>query len=295
MRYLVHLLVLAAAAAPADANTRIVVMTDADDLAAIEVALAGRGAEVAPAPAPQGALRLDRAALAQRSTVDQNAAAAVWIDQEPAEVCVVSADGRQFRHAPLPADAASPRVFAAIAASLLDEVLEPGPPPINVDVHVDVQPVPIARPAVVAPAIATPAAASRIAGALAMLEVGPLVTTGGFGAEAAVTFLFTRSTRIGVVGVASDNISDDVGKFGGVGVEVRHVGEGKRHLDLGAEGGVADTHERGTTPWAALRLGVTWETAESAMTLALSPALINLDFARPSGAAWLSLRWLLPM
>ena len=60
-------------------------------------------------------------------------ARASWIDAN--DVCVVSADGAYFRHTPLPADA-SPRVFAAIATSLLDELL--APPTVNVDVNVDI-------------------------------------------------------------------------------------------------------------------------------------------------------------
>ena len=143
MRALTISIVVAMAGA-AHAGTRIVVMTDPDDAAALQVALAGRGAEVAPLPEPEGALRFDRAAAAQRTAVAQQATAAVWIEQDPgtAEVCVVSADGRVLRNAPLPIDVGSPRVFAAIAVSLLDELLTP-----PIEVHVELAPMPAVTPA----------------------------------------------------------------------------------------------------------------------------------------------------
>ncbi len=150
MRTLSIVIVLAMADA-AGAGTRVVAMVDPDDVGALRVALAGREIDLAVTPAPGGDLRLDRAALAQRSAVDQRADATVWIENEPgsAEVWVVSANGRQLGHAPLPIEDGSPRVFAAIATSLLDEVLAPpAPPPMAVDVHVDLAPLPARAPAI---------------------------------------------------------------------------------------------------------------------------------------------------
>src|ERR1051326_1980950 len=102
----VSLLVLCVAAATAHAGTRVVLFTDPADAGALQVALAGRGTEIATLPAPDGALRLDRAAAVQRGAMDARAVAGVWIESDPGatEVCVVSSDGKLFRHAPLPID-----------------------------------------------------------------------------------------------------------------------------------------------------------------------------------------------
>jgi hypothetical protein len=120
-------LLFALGSSAAYANSSVVVMTDTDDAAAVQVALAGRGIDVQVVTAPEGVLRIDRAAAALRAAVDHHAAAAVWIDAVPGNTmaCVVSADGDMFREAPLPLVEGSPRMFAAIAVSLLDEVFTP--------------------------------------------------------------------------------------------------------------------------------------------------------------------------
>ncbi len=111
--------------AVAHAGNRVVVMTDRDYLvAALQVELAGRHLEVVSEPtSPVGDERLDRAAAAQRVAMSNNADASIWIDTD-GEVWVVLGDGRDLRHAPLPVDA-TPRVFATIAASLVDELFAP--------------------------------------------------------------------------------------------------------------------------------------------------------------------------
>lgn len=127
----------------ARANT-VVVLADPEHVAvmgpAMQVALASRGAAIATGVAPAGELLLDRAAAAQHVALELGADAAVWLEVAPEtlEVCVVSVDGT-FRHAPLPAHAPVwPRVFAAIATSLLDELLAPGDPHQNLDVNLNV-------------------------------------------------------------------------------------------------------------------------------------------------------------
>src|SRR5580698_3979074 len=134
-------LVLVASLGVAHAGrTTIVVMADptrAGELdSALQVTLAERDVVIASARAPEGALRLARAAVAQRVAVSLGADAALWIDHEAEsiEVCVVSPDGSYFRHAPIATEA--PRAFAEIAASLLDELFAP---PGVVNVHVDVR------------------------------------------------------------------------------------------------------------------------------------------------------------
>src|SRR5438128_893957 len=140
MRALIILLLLAGVAHAG--HSTVVVMTDPELGSALQSALSGRGVAIATVQKPGGALRLERAAAAQRAAIEFGADAALWIDLDigSVEVCAVSSDGRYFRHAPLPDG--SPRVFAAIATSLLDELLAPpeaGAPQIavNVDVHVE--------------------------------------------------------------------------------------------------------------------------------------------------------------
>src|SRR5437763_8351889 len=142
------LIVALVISAPAYAgHSTVVVMTDparAGELgSALQLALSGRSVAIASMPPPGGVLRLDRAAAAQRAAVHLGADAALWIDLAPdaTEVCAVSSDGRYFRHAPLAEP--SSRAFAAIATSLLDELLAP-PEGVNVDVSVSVTPMAMA-------------------------------------------------------------------------------------------------------------------------------------------------------
>jgi hypothetical protein len=100
---------------------------------------------------------LDRAASAQHLAIANDATAVVWIDN--GEVWIVSADGRDMRHAPL-ADSASPHVFGAIAASLLGEMIAsdaPAPAPASAPPAAEVAIVPVAAdptaPALTAAAI----------------------------------------------------------------------------------------------------------------------------------------------
>ena len=298
------------AATTARANTRVVVMTDPDDAAAMQVALAGRGAEIAALPAPEGALRLDRAAVVQRSAVDTRAIAGVWIEQEPgsAEVCVVSADGHVFRHAPLPIDAAvlnRTRIFAAIATSLLDELLVPPPaaPTVNVDVHVEIAP-PVAAVAIpalaatpiVAPGVTAvlqlPAAGAAVRADRTLFEIGPMLTPASFGLELGLAFPLGPQWRFAVNGIANILLFDDHSPLWGADVELRHIGLGTRHFDVGLGGGAA-TAENDPVGFAALRLGMTWEGPSRGFNLSLVPTLV---FTGSSGtplvpAAFASARW----
>jgi hypothetical protein len=135
------LLLLVALGSVAHAG-RVVVLTDRTDLStALQVATAAAQLEIVTEPmaSPQGEQVLDRAATAQHLAVTDNASAVVWIDGN--EVWAVSADGHELRHAPL-ADASDPRVFAAIAASLLDELRAPpeNATHVRVDVTIDGSP-----------------------------------------------------------------------------------------------------------------------------------------------------------
>ena len=172
-----------AAAGTAHADSRIVVMTDDADAKALQLALAGRGVEVVSHPEPDGDLRLDRAAAAQHFAADHHATAAIWIERDPgrADVCVVSADGRVLRAAPMPFEPDVERIFAAIAVSLLDELVA-GPPDIHV--QVDVAPVAVPIAAVIGAPVAAPAVIERVTPTTArhrliMIGVGGFVGTRG--------------------------------------------------------------------------------------------------------------------
>jgi hypothetical protein len=314
------------AVSTAHAGTRIISMTGAEDASALQVALAGRGDEISILPAPEGALLLDRAASVQRSAVDARAIAGVWIEQgtTSAEVCVVSADGKLFRHAPLPVEAGSPRVFAAIATSLLDELVGPQNefPDINVDVRVDIgqpgdatrtAPAPVVAaidPTAYARALAAPGLAvaaappeSVVRANRIQLEIGPMLSPLTLGFELEGTFPLSEHLRagalasLGVVFTAEPAVGIMIG-----GAEIRYVGTGRKHNDIGMFGGAAttigDMSTHGMiTPFVGVRLQRVWERAESGLSFSINPVLAFVD--SPSSkvypALWTSLRWELPI
>jgi hypothetical protein len=305
----VSLLILAIAATTAHAGTRVVLMTDPADASALQIALAGRGAEIATLPAPEGALRLDRAAVVQRSAVNAQAVAGVWIEAEPggAEVCVVSSDGKLFRHAPLPLEDATPRVFAAIATSLLDEVLAPGDAPnVNVDVHVDIAPPGVlatASPLPAPPGIAVasaPLPETVVRANRTLLEIGPMVSllTGGLEGELAMPI--GEQTRAGVI-VGIDALYDTtrlMPLYLGA-LELRHVGRGQKHTDIGLLGGLA-VIDNSSNPFVGVRLEHVWEGPAHGISFSINPVLAYVSgSAYVTGSVypgiWTSLRWELPI
>jgi hypothetical protein len=139
-RVLLALAFVGLGSARVDAESRIALMAnDEPELhAALQVVLGGRDFAIVDLPPPDGPLSLDRAAEVQRSALRVRAGAGIWIEYDAgdAEVWVVSVSGRYIRHAPLPAGS-GPRVFAAIATSLLDELLAPPEAVTVLDDHVE--------------------------------------------------------------------------------------------------------------------------------------------------------------
>ena len=302
------MLIVAGAASVAQADPRVIVMSDADT-SVLRVTLAGRGADVALATAPRGALRLERAADAQRAARENDAEASVWIDTDEggAEVCVVSADGRFFRQAPLAADA-SPRTFAAIATSLLDELLAPPEvPPINVDVHVDVTqtppptpgPTPIVVPraaratempsASIAPTPMPSLPSSPSIVGLAppeapwahrpLLELGTAVSPVSAGVSAEVLLPVTPSFRFGVLAAEHlllDGVNDmPQGTTMTIGaLEARYIGQGSPHLELGLLAGGARADEYDEGGFAAARISVVWQRPSGTLSVSFMPAVL---------------------
>ncbi|HEY1812238.1 MAG TPA: hypothetical protein VGG74_07760 [Kofleriaceae bacterium] len=298
MRSLFVLLALLALCAVASAGNRVVVLTDRGDLpSALQLALAQR-AEVTMQPgAPSGDAVLDRAAAAQRAAVSTNANAGVWIDGD--DIWVVSADGREVRHAPLSGDA-SPRAFAAIAASLLDELLAPpeNAAHIGVDVHVDITPpsaaVTVAPPVITAaPAIVTPAVVATATAApvrpSALIEIGATATTATAGLEAEVLFPIARehSLALGVIAGVNEGFRDSNFFESGESMfdallELRHVGSGTTHFDYGFAAGVGNAGDGGEGALALLRVGVTHSLDTYAVGFSLAPTmLIGFNAANP--------------
>ncbi len=125
----------ASARAQPQAQQRVVLLHDgprAIELAdGLKVELAARGAEVVVAPSPTGATPLLRAGAAQSAARQLGAAFAVWVEHPGAEtgdlLRVVDPETDHLRDAPLPAPAESldARTFAAVAASLIGELLDP--------------------------------------------------------------------------------------------------------------------------------------------------------------------------
>ena len=269
---------------------------------ALRVVMAGRGVAVTGAPGPLGALRLERAAVAQRTAMENGAHAAVWIDD--ADVCAVTADGQQFRHAPMPPEAASPRAFAAIATSLLDEMIRPEAWAVDVNVNVNITPGvgAVPPPGLSAPGVAAiaPAPIKRVR---TLVELGPILTPLTIGGQAAVLFPLSPVWRLG----ASLSIhktfdshktfdEGDVYVLGVAALELRHVGKGRKHWDLGTEVGyVTDTFD--PVIFVGFRIARTWELPRTALSLALTPLLgIALGGEMmPFPGIYSSLRWQVPL
>jgi hypothetical protein len=277
MRAALALLIAMSSTAYAD---RVVVMTNDDMSSALELSLASRHVEVATAAVPEGALRLDRAAAVQHAAMTSDAGAGVWIDAN--EVCVVSADGAYFRHTPLPVDA-SPRVFAAIATSLLDELL--APPVVNVEVNVNLGP-----PATVItdhPAlVAQPAPQVTDRSKHTLLEFGPTLSPATYGVELELAFPVMPNVRVGVLGGANqlyDGIRDLINgtqMYDAAG-EIRYVNAGATHFDVGIVGGIMkgtlDGMESDTGGFAALRISYTREYATTGVSFSVAP-MVLFDF-----------------
>jgi hypothetical protein len=306
------LVVAGRADAGAPASGRIVLMTDRAEVHEPALAVTLGGGLIIALPPPAGDLLLDRAAAVQRATVESGADAGVWIDGD--DVCVVSADGRALHRAPLP-PGASPRAFAAIARSLLDEAFAPPlPADVRVEVHVDVTAPgmvpPVAEGAAVVAvgggvvgAIAGAGAAAVVAEPIAplrdrhLLELGAMVSPLTVGLEAELAWSVTPRWRFGMLAMidALPFESHPSSLLWGSGAEVRRVGSGVRHFDVGLIGGAA-TAESDTVGFLSVRLGWVWERSNSGLGLSICPTLVftgTSDAVLP--AIWASLRWELPV
>ena len=290
-----------ASAQRADADS-VVVMAGPEHDAAMRVVLAGRGTAVESAPAPSGQMRLQRAAVAQRVAAQSGADAAVWIDE--GDICAVTSDGHDFRHAPFPLEAASPRAFAAIATSLLDEMIAPAPPwaqGINVNVNVNIAPdgaMGFAGPpgTVGGPGLAFSAPQpQRRNTSRTLIEVGPMLSPLTAGVEGGLAFPLSPAWRIAAMGAV--NVTYD-GEYilGVLGAELRHIGRGaQRHWDVGPIAGYAAPDGDEAVVFGGVRLGRTWEMESSAISLSLSPILLTPVSDASSTwvipGVWSSLRW----
>lgn len=297
MHAIVIILGLLVSASVARANTVVVLAPPGDaggDLGdALRVVLAGRGTGVATAPAPGGQLRIDRAAAAQRVAVERGADAAVWLDET--EVCAVTSDGHDFRHAPFPMEAASPRAFAAIAASLLDEMI--APPTwangLSIDVHVDVSPA-AAPPGIVtfAPADRAP---RRARDGRMLIEVGPMVSPITAGIEGGVALPLSPSWRIAGMAAVALGFDPRHTLVGAGALELRHVGGGvRRHWDVGPLIGYAAPDGDDSIAIAGARLAHTWERQQSALSVSLTPLVYVYTEGFHSSVfpgIWGSVRW----
>ena len=288
------LLLIALLAKIAHAET-VVVMVEPDAApdvtAALQVALAGRNVTLAPAMPPAGAMQLERAAAAQREAIGAGAFAALWLDV--GEVCVVSTDGRVFRHVPL--SEGSPRAFAAIAVSLLDELHAPLEGP-SVNIDIQIAPPGIAAQAPAPAQAAAPVAQSPVADRT-LLEVGVTASPATYGIEAELAFPVVRSMRFGVHGSINklyDGIGDmstDSSLVTAAG-ELRHVGEGATHLDVGLMGGIGhNTYDNGGL--AALRL---MYVSASGVELSAAPTyLFSWRGHDATLAGFIAMRWKLAL
>jgi hypothetical protein len=323
LRWFSSVVVMALATAAEAGHSTVVVMSDPAQVgelgAALQVALAGRGYAIASSAQPSGPLRLDRAAAAQRAAVELDADAALWIDHEPGstEVCAVSADGRVFRHVPISGDAgdSSPRMFAAVATSLIDELVSPPESAtVGVDVHVDIEATappgievpraPSALPPLgVAPANTVISAATMpVRAHRTLMEVGAMVSPYSAGLEAEIAWPLSPAYRVGVMAGGELLLANShkVPVYNGA-VELRRVSEGTHHFDLGFLGGFAYTQEQLSDftrehkiVYGGLRLSYTWEAGSSGISVSLVP-LVGSDGKDTVPVAYGAVRWELPL
>lgn len=238
----------------------------------------------------------------------------MWIDE--GDVCAVSADGRAFRHAPLPPGLSDvPRAFSAIATSLLDEIVAPPEPApsVDVDVHVrvgaqDQQVTGFVDPRPDAPHVdpfRPPSAETAVIpergiprSNRTLLEIGPMVSPVTAGVSAELSFPMAPAWRLGVMGSVDLGIfASNVFVYNGAG-ELRRVVTGDRnHFDVGITGGFASANENSsssTIGYVGFPLTYTWEGDTRGTTLAFVP-LYATDGRGGFPGAYASLRWAFPL
>jgi len=310
-------LILILVARVAHAGHSIIVMSEGDRVAALGSAvlqiLAGRGIAIATLPQPVGELRLERAAAAQRAALQlgADAATAHAHGRVAFDVCAVTADGRAFRHAPLPPDLgdAAPRAFSAIATSLLDELVTPPEPATNVSVDVDVRingaspPATqlgfAAEPSRAQPDFAAPGVVDSVPARgiprtdRTLIEVGPMLSPVTAGVMGGVMFPLRNDVRLGVMA------GGHVGLGGGVFVynaaaELRTTVRGQRnHFDIGLVGGMASANDHSgdaTIGYGGLDLAYTWEDVSHGTTLSFVP-LAASDGSMVFPGLYAQLKW----
>lgn len=303
------LVVVLAVARVASAGHSIIVMSEPAQQGALgsamQVALAGRGVAIATVSAPAGELRLERAADAQRAALQLGADAAVWIDE--ADVCAVSADGRAFRHAPMPPGVDNtPRAFSAIATSLLDELIAPPEPAVDVDVHVHVDPFDgPPRVSVIAPprGYGTPPPARELGAhsGQVVISIGPEVTPVSAGLQLAAAFPVSERYHF-TLGGSYGKLTFDSAHDGTVlgFAELRHEGAGVSHFDYGFVGGGGsveiDSHD-GAIVYLGMRLAHAWELGTTAVAASLTPIVAYHEKVGPGifPGVYGALTWELPL
>ncbi|HEY1549286.1 MAG TPA: hypothetical protein VGG28_15780, partial [Kofleriaceae bacterium] len=116
-----------------------------------------------------------------------------------------------------------------------------------------------------------------------LLELGASLSTASFGLDGEVAFPLTPRVRFGVLlgldymwnGFADISESDTLVHGGG---ELRYVGAGRNHVDLGIGGGAAhDTTYSGNGGFAVARIALTHEMGRESVSFALAPTVL-FDF-----------------
>ena len=139
-------------------------------------------------------------------------------------------------------------------------------------------------------------------------ELGPTVSPASCGLEADVTVPLATQIRFGVLAQASamfDGVADINGqRMLAAGGELRYVGRGRDHLELGVAGGAATGtivepmfgSRSDTGEFAALRIAATREYAEGGLSLSVMPmVLMGFRGHDPIPTVIASLRWELPL
>jgi hypothetical protein len=245
---------------------------------ALTVELAASRVPVVIGPPPSGETALLRSAAAQRAARDAHASFAVWVETtDTGDVLrAIDPESEDVRDAPLPGHSrdVEPRTFAAVAASLLDELVAPAAPPVRVvvrvetptgDVHVEAVsngevgstlPAPPApSPSAPSPSAPSPSAPSPSAAAASVaaertsvggddaplmprdglvLRLGVYTAGVALGGEVGLGYYLSEELRLSVIGLVGLELMN-TSPTGLVGLDLTRVGSGRDgRFDFGA-------------------------------------------------------------
>jgi hypothetical protein len=137
-----------------------------------------------------------------------------------------------------------------------------------------------------------------------LVELGPIASPISGGVSAAIMFPVAPAWKLGVngsynKGFVDGGFSGGVDRYGTVSVELRHVGRGEAHWDLGPEVGGLFVSDTDRSTLVGFRVARTWELGTTALSLGITPLYLFHwdDVGEYTGLAGVAstLRWQVPL